>query len=901
MENEKFKVIRIDTGKAVTSVKELRKYIQDLRDSLLQVQTDENQLKQTTDALSQAQSTLADVTGRSAKEMSASETSIVGMRKEYKQLYDQYKLLSEAQRNSPLGKEMASNLSNLSNSINNANKGVGNFKDNIGRYTESMSKALGSVGGAFKGLSGPIKGASALFKGLNAAMGPVGIIIGALVLAFKALSNGIKGNSENAEKFSKIMAKLKGLIVPVQRAIEKLASVLLDSLGKALEKITQKLEEFASKLHIKWLQNFLEDAKQASDVAEGLQDRWNKNEQLRIQLINERTDMEREAARLRQEAQEVEATNANKAIELRKKATDLEIAQLKKEKRYEQEKWDIMVLQNAQAGTSLEMREKEAEQRAVVLGYDTQIAELRGQTAKKEEKLQNKAEKQQKEVNEQLKQYYETLLKAAAAEKDREKYMKLSLEYLDLKLRLEKQAASSAFTGTEMLDEMLNAIDTTATEERLNIILQFYKDTYEAKLKEAALEKDSEERRQKEMTALKEYTKQLNTLYHIIDLGAFFWGDIPEEVKEAFSGIDLDFSPQQRNELQAQVNGLFKEITDKALADIKAQNDKRDIDLLSSIFIENSDFPEPLEIELQNAYDIMKFWQQKYDDFKKGKNVGYSSEEITKNYAEAIKAVREGEEKLWDEITKKRTTEMQNVSALWGESEIRTLKQNVEIARYELERVQRNVGESEEDFYARRLEAQRKFNNASAALNAQYLTNFTETMTAIGSLLGSGGDAWEEYINLRVNSGKLTNAAAKKEFENLKKYRYSETVLNTLAGAIAAYTSAQSLGVPWGPIVGGANAAAVTAAGAAQLMKISQTHFGEGSVDSTIKAGQTRYTDGYIEYANGRSTGTSELSELNKTVQALSKQVKDVKVIVTEGDVTRMQNIVQAKVAEASW
>ena len=94
-------------------------------------------------------------------------------------------------------------------------------------------------------------------------------------------------------------------------------------------------------------------------------------------------------------------------------------------------------------------------------------------------------------------------------------------------------------------------------------------------------------------------------------------------------------------------------------------------------------------------------------------------------------------------------------------------------------------------------------------------------MGALSKILGSVADAVE-------GEAEGNEKAAKR----IKGLRISAAIIDTISGALAAYTSAQSLGVPMGPIMGAINAAAVTAAGIAEIAKIKSTKVGSGDSGS---------------------------------------------------------------------
>ena len=93
--------------------------------------------------------------------------------------------------------------------------------------------------------------------------------------------------------------------------------------------------------------------------------------------------------------------------------------------------------------------------------------------------------------------------------------------------------------------------------------------------------------------------------------------------------------------------------------------------------------------------------------------------------------------------------------------------------------------------------------------------------SGVSSILGSIADAMEENTE-------MTEEEAKKA----KNLRVASATIDMLQGAVTAYAGAQSLGVPMGPIIGAINAAAVIAAGIANIAKIKATQVSANSSSS---------------------------------------------------------------------
>lgn len=230
-------------GKKIDSVKALRAEIKRLQDSLLGVDAESEQFKTTSIQLAAAQDELRKVTKASTDENIAAKDSIVGMQQEYKKLYDQYKLLSDEQRNSDFGKNMANSLNTLSEKLNDTKKGVGNFKDNIGRYAGDITQVFQSMGISVGALQKPLALASGGVKTLGAALksliaNPVGAVIMAIVVAFKAMEaivkrvkEAINNNEESQMRLKQAMASFQPVIDAVSNAFDKLGQIVVNVIG----------------------------------------------------------------------------------------------------------------------------------------------------------------------------------------------------------------------------------------------------------------------------------------------------------------------------------------------------------------------------------------------------------------------------------------------------------------------------------------------------------------------------------------------------------------------------------------------------------------------------------------------------------------------------------------------
>lgn len=201
--------------------------------------------------------------------------------------------------------------------------------------------------------------------------------------------------------------------------------------------------------------------------------------------------------------------------------------------------------------------------------------------------------------------------------------------------------------------------------------------------------------------------------------------------------------------------------------------------------------------------------------------------------------------------------------------------------------------ETEEEYAARRIAAEQRVADARKALVEAQIGYWSDLATGIGSIMGSIADMYEQDIKEREKRGDITEEQAKKEFENVKAMQIAEATINTIAGAVAAFMSCQSLGQPWGAILGAVQAAAVTAAGVAEIAKIKKTQYGSsntgGLSNTALAAAQPSMTD-YTAQPVTTYTGQDDTDTL---VNALTKA--PLKAYVVESEVTSKQELARQR------
>lgn len=466
-------------GKTINSTKELREEIKRLQDELVKTEAGTAQWDATSKKLVAAQERLTSVTKANKVETQAAADSIAGMEKEYKNLYNQYKLLTEEERNNPFGRQMAASLEQLSTKLNNSKKEVGNFKDNIGRYTESAVQAFGQMGISIGGLQGPLKLANGSLKAFNQtlAANPIMWIIAALKVLtgiFNKVKDAIAGNEESQMALNEAMSAFQPIIDAVQNSMDKLGQAVVKVIGWVADAF-RKIREIKAAMT-----DFL-------GITDGETERVKEQNKLYQDLAkskNELTKAQREATKLNasQNAevrtlldQAAATTDQKEKLELLNQAKDIQNQITERNIALAEENLRIIQTEASLTANDAAMNDKLAQAEAAVAQakaegaaktkeMSSQIASLTKSTDAYTEKLK----KEKEQLNDLLKTIDEN--------------SKTELQKLEEKYKKEKALLEKYGKDTTELTKQYEA-------ERTKIILTEWKQSLEASknlLKEAA-------------------------------------------------------------------------------------------------------------------------------------------------------------------------------------------------------------------------------------------------------------------------------------------------------------------------------------------------------------------------------------------------------------------------------
>lgn len=207
-----------------------------------------------------------------------------------------------------------------------------------------------------------------------------------------------------------------------------------------------------------------------------------------------------------------------------------------------------------------------------------------------------------------------------------------------------------------------------------------------------------------------------------------------------------------------------------------------------------------------------------------------------------------------------------------------------------------------EDARSTYLELLANVRDSEKAILDERVDNWFSMAGSIADVFGSIGELYEQDIENQkkklVEEGKTEEEANKileDRFESMKAFQIAEAVINTIAGAVGAFMGITKDTGGWGIAAAIAEAAAVTAAGVAQIQRIASTTIGSTSVDGSSMSASV--TPKLADYSPERTSNLTTASDTDNLANALAKQPVYVKV----SDIDRAQKKVQVREGEARF
>lgn len=836
----------------------------------------------------------------------------------YRALQEELRRLTNAAKDTASETERI-DLSKKANEINEQLKEMdaqmGNFQRNVGNYAGGISEALSGLGmnlagNVAKGF-GSVSEAGNKFKGVLTALAsnPFIATVSILVGIFIKLKDAIGKNAETSKKWSTAMAAFKPILDAITNAIDWLATKMVDLflyISKALPGVIKKVGSGVKSVlgfigtivdGITFLPKVMVKVEKAiaDTILKGL--KWIAD---KVDPILKKLGMSLSLGSL-----------VAKGTEAFDKFADAAIKGLEGAGNAVRGWGDSVEKTLGKVADSMDLSMKRQEEKNKLVEDEMKLDE---ESAKNQLEYQKKLDEAQKASGKERKKLLEEAKEIA--KKDSEARISL------IKRQIEAQKTEMALTPTSLADKRkladLNVQLTNAQEsyysqtKRLtgqienlskaenkntstkNENRKTIQDTID-KYKELGKNLESIRKKEKEDISEKGSSKEMEK-----SLGRWTNEDEEKYLNEKWEIQNKSYEDQkallkkfiddEKTSEQDRVNAsidyenLMKEQTKASgqhLIDINNATQKKITDDLKEAKDEQARLYNGSIREIENEYNAgMKELLSQYE----AGNISY--EELDKGRIELEKTkndkIKEEDEKANGERIKALQDYLKAVTDFYGEGSQQYLDANQllqdELTRQDQKGVEDRLKEADREFKSKQEKQQKQMKVASAAAKA-----FT-------GLADSIGKAWEDSIKARLDAGEISQEQAEEEFDRVKALQIASATVNTIEGAITAYTTAQSLGPIAGPIIGAINAAAVTATGIAQIAQIKRQTIGSSSLEGS--SGPSIVTGSATPILNEARDiqGIQSISVIPD-----SQQQQDTRVYILQSDIEKSNNQVKVR------
>ena len=340
----------------------------------------------------------------------------------------------------------------------------------------------------------------------------------------------------------------------------------------------------------------------------------------------------------------------------------------------------------------------------------------------------------------------------------------------------------------------------------------------------------------------------------------------------------------------------------KALKKLIGNLDARLKEINSLIDTTKGEEREAFEAERKTLIEERKLLNDEFNDIDAGitrifKLKRKLEKELKELNAELAEMEVGSKQRLYNNAAEDANTN-KDISGFWNTTNFNdAFQKRIDAERFALSAINQLHFESEaarEDYerehQQRLLEIQQEYTQAR-------IKNYNDLASGINSILGSIGDMYEQDIENQVNAGKKSKAEAEKEYKKVQNIKVATATIDTIQGAIAAFMGYQEIGQPWGAILGAIQAAAVTAAGIAQIQKIKSTNpYSNSTPDASSFAAATPTLRDYTPEYFTNITGANDTQAL---ANALTE--KPIRAYVVEDDINAAQQLSEEREKETTF
>ena len=816
------------------SLKDYKQQIDELRASLLGLDSASQEYQETAEQVKSMQDKLNEVMNVGKKSVEGVEGSYNALRQQLSELKKEWQTLEIG---SDKWNELGAQIDNINDQLKDADASIGIFNRNVGDYANSFEEAgkslldnlgqinpvLGQNMNAIKRLVPMIKAttktATAGLKGIKAAIAGTGI--GALIIALGILLNYVTKNWDAIKDWVTGVSKAKKAHDELTKSIEE-----GNNARKQMIDLMQKTGSNAFEVESVQLQGLQDNYKQLKEEYDEWIAHHRKNSKYAKELLSGVTEAE-SAVTVQAEAMKtnIEAYARNAEIALQQEGwTDLQktIYQINRE-------FDAAI------ANTKELTEDAAEASAMV----ARLEALRTQTIEKARRDSRKSGGGGK----------------SQAQTELEEIQKRSQEIAD-SYKTEAQLLTEKYNKEKALYEK-HRKDTAALDKK------YQEDLAEIAKKEKDA-KDAEFERLSGGTALtkslKDATRELEREKTKLDSDTIEYANMEIKIEEKRVEIAREYL-ENLEKLSDEDKEHYKEIIEDAKDALSVEEQRLKAQEKSLKLKEQEKRAEAYEKLLEN---IMKNEGNMFDGMAVNMlNNGMSAgQAFGDGLLNGLK--RSGFEGFKERLSALEALQQQ-------------VKNDTTLSAEQTAGMLNAIAEA----YANTLEAQ----------FTAYIAVFDGFATAIGDIFSSIAGFYEHDIEQQVKHGKMTEKEAEKEYKRVQNMQVAQAVINTLAGALAALTSPlyQSMGAI-GMALAVAQAAAVTAAGALEIKKIKSQNPYSNSGD----VGNSNFASAVPKLADYSPDTFTNLTSKSDT-DYLSKSLENTNLYVSVTDINNVQNKVKVR------
>lgn len=400
---ETLNIVRIDTGKAVENIGQLRDYIKDLKTNLNDTNTTFEENAKITEELRKQQNELRNAmhaTATSADDLIAGSkalfTDTEQLNGSYNDLVNTMGELKRAWRattddieRAKLGEE----IDRVNNQLKKMDASTGNFTRNVGNYTGGIEGFFNKMSGGGKALNAmisPLQGVNTGLKVMSTT--PVIAIMGLFATILQKVIDNLHSSEENSNRLTTALAPLKAGATLLTRVMQTLGSAI----ASVAEWLTKVMERWG------WLSDEMLEHQEITKEEIALQ-----KEQRRVSMEN--ADAQLEISKLRASAAEKDKYTAQERLDFIAAAAAKEREIADRNIEIARREYDVLKRKSELAGNSKEENDALAEAyvtlQAAETDYFNKVRELNAQRveAVNQIKAETKANQDLKTSKEELK------------------------------------------------------------------------------------------------------------------------------------------------------------------------------------------------------------------------------------------------------------------------------------------------------------------------------------------------------------------------------------------------------------------------------------------------------------------------------------------------------------------